>query len=77
MPIMLVGTKLGMTRVYAEDGSIVPVTVIEIKPNVVTQLRTEENDGYTAVQVGAVDAKIRTTPISTMAHDHKAGTIGG
>jgi len=74
MSVTLLGTKLGMTRVYAEDGSIVPVTVIEVTPNVVTQVRTPEVDGYAAVQVGAVEAKVRTTPISMMAHDHKAGT---
>ena len=74
MSITLLGTKLGMTRVYAEDGSIVPVTVIEVTPNVVTQVRTAEIDGYSAVQVGAVEAKVRTASIPMMAHDHKAGT---
>ena len=50
-PTML-GKKLGMTRVYDEDGKIVPVTVIELGPCVVKQLRTPERDGYSAVQVG-------------------------
>ncbi|MHC2185312.1 50S ribosomal protein L3 [Rathayibacter agropyri] len=55
----LLGTKLGMTQVWDENNKLVPVTVIEISPNVVTQVRTEEKDGYTAVQLaaGAVDPR--------------------
>ncbi|PPG52164.1 MULTISPECIES: 50S ribosomal protein L3 [unclassified Rathayibacter] len=55
----LLGTKLGMTQVWDEDNKLVPVTVIEISPNVVTQVRTEEKDGYTAVQLaaGAIDPR--------------------
>ena len=55
----LLGTKLGMTQVWDENNKLVPVTVIEISPNVVTQLRTVEKDGYTAVQVaaGAIDPR--------------------
>jgi large subunit ribosomal protein L3 len=49
----LLGTKLGMTQVWDENNKLVPVTVIEIAPNVVTQLRTVEKDGYTAVQIAA------------------------
>ncbi|WP_435104853.1 50S ribosomal protein L3 [Arhodomonas sp. AD133] len=51
MAIGIVGRKCGMTRVFTEDGASVPVTVIEVEPNRVTQLKTEENDGYRAVQV--------------------------
>ncbi|MFE6254865.1 50S ribosomal protein L3 [Agromyces sp. NPDC057865] len=55
----LLGTKLGMTQVWDENNKLVPVTVIEIAPNVVTQLRTPENDGYEAVQIaaGAIDPR--------------------
>lgn len=47
----LVGKKCGMTRVYTEDGAAIPVTVIEVLPNRVTQVKTKENDGYAAIQV--------------------------
>ncbi|PPF71107.1 50S ribosomal protein L3 [Rathayibacter sp. AY1E6] len=55
----LLGTKLGMTQVWDENNKLVPVTVIEISPNVVTHVRTEEKDGYTAVQLaaGAIDPR--------------------
>lgn len=55
----LLGTKLGMTQVWDENNKLVPVTVIEVSPNVVTQLRTVEKDGYTAVQIaaGAIDPR--------------------
>ena len=51
MTLGLVGRKLGMTRVFTEDGVSIPVTVIEVEANRVTQLKTLETDGYTAVQV--------------------------
>ena len=47
----LLGTKLGMTQVWDEDGKVVPLTVVQVGKNVVTQVRTEENDGYSAVQI--------------------------
>ena len=55
----LLGTKLGMTQVWDENNKLIPVTVIEIAPNVVTQLRTPEKDGYEAVQIaaGAIDPR--------------------
>lgn len=53
----ILATKIGMTQVFAEDGSLVPVTVLQAGPCVVTQIKTEENDGYGAVQVGFVDKK--------------------
>ena len=49
--------KLGMTQIFNEDGSLVPVTVLEAGPNVITQIKTLENDGYEAVQVGFVENK--------------------
>jgi large subunit ribosomal protein L3 len=51
MAIGIVGRKRGMTRVFTQDGASIPVTVIEAQPNRVTQVKTEENDGYRAVQV--------------------------
>jgi len=55
MPVGLLGQKIGMTQVYAEDGVIVPVTVVEAGPCVVTQVRTVDRDGYDAVQLGFGD----------------------
>ena len=52
-------TKIGMTQIFAEDGSLIPVTVLQAGPCVVTQIKTEENDGYQAVQVGFVEKKDR------------------
>lgn len=48
----LLGRKLGMTQVWDADGRLVPLTVVQVGTNVVTQLRTEETDGYTAIQLG-------------------------
>ncbi len=61
----LLGTKLGMTQVWNEQGKLVPVTVIQITPNVVTQVRTPEKDGYSAVQIaaGAIDPRKVTKPL--------------
>lgn len=52
----ILATKVGMTQIFQEDGTLVPVTVLEAEPNVVTQIKTIENDGYEAVQVGFGDA---------------------
>jgi large subunit ribosomal protein L3 len=62
----VLGTKLGMTQVWDENNKLVPVTVIEIAPNVVTQLRTPEKDGYTAIQIaaGAIDPRKVNQPAS-------------
>ncbi len=69
----LLGTKLGMTQVWDENGKVVPVTVIEVAPNVVTQIRTPEVDGYSAVQIaaGAIDPRKVNQP--TAGHFAKAG----
>ena len=55
----ILATKVGMTQIFTEDGSLVPVTVLQAGPCVVTQVKTAENDGYSAVQVGFVDKKER------------------
>ena len=53
----ILGTKVGMTQIFSDDGVLVPVTVLQAGPCYVTQIKTEENDGYNAVQVGFVDKK--------------------
>ena len=62
----LLGTKLGMTQVWDANNKLVPVTVVEIAPNVVTQLRTQEKDGYAAVQLayGQIDPRKVTKPLT-------------
>ncbi|PYE13129.1 large subunit ribosomal protein L3 [Williamsia limnetica] len=62
----ILGTKLGMTQVFDEDNRVIPVTVVKAGPNVVTQIRTEETDGYTAVQLayGAIDPRKVTKPVA-------------
>jgi len=69
----LLGKKLGMTQVWDENNKLVPVTVVEIAPNVVTQLRTTEVDGYNAVQIayGQIDPRKVTKPLT--GHFEKAG----
>ena len=69
----LLGTKLGMTQVWDENGKLVPVTVIELAPNVVTQIRTPEKDGYNAVQIayGQIDPRKVNKPAT--AHFEAAG----
>jgi large subunit ribosomal protein L3 len=63
-----------MTRVFDDSGKSVPVTVVEVGPCVVTQIRTPERDGYSAVQVGYGDIKARNSSIPVIAHDAKAGS---
>ena len=69
----LLGTKLGMTQVWDADGKLVPVTVIEVAPNVVTQVRSVEKDGYSAVQIaaGQIDPRKVNQPLT--AHFEAAG----
>ncbi|HZW08703.1 MAG TPA: 50S ribosomal protein L3 [Phycisphaerales bacterium] len=75
MAVTLLGKKIGMTRVFSEDGKqSIPVTVLEVTPNVVTQVRTPERDGYSAVQVGWGEIKPRNSTIPLIGHDAKAGT---
>ena len=53
----ILATKVGMTQIFNEDGQLIPVTVLQAGPCVVTQVKTEENDGYAAVQVGFGDIR--------------------
>ncbi len=70
----LLGRKIGMTRVYDDKGTVVPVTVIEAGPNVVTQVKTEDGkDGYNAIQLGFEDAKERRTSKPIVGHCKKTG----
>ncbi len=73
MALMLMGKKLGMTRIYTDAGVNVPVTVLSVGPCVVTQLRTPEKDGYAAVQIAYGDMKPRNSTIPMIGHDAKAG----
>lgn len=77
MTIGVVGRKVGMTRVFTEEGASVPVTVIEVEPNRITQLKSLETDGYKAVQVttGSRKASRVTKPLA--GHYAKAGTEAG
>lgn len=69
----LIGRKVGMTQVYTEDGTLVPVTVIEAGPCPVTQVKTVEKDGYNAVQIGYGSRKEKNTSAGLKGHLKKAG----
>jgi large subunit ribosomal protein L3 len=77
MTIGIIGKKIGMTRVFNEDGVSTPVTVVEVEPNRVTQVKTLESDGYSAIQVttGSVHAGRVNKP--TAGHFAKAGVEAG
>lgn len=77
MTIGVVGRKVGMTRIFTEEGASVPVTVIEVEPNRITQLKSLETDGYKSVQVttGSRKASRVTKPLA--GHYAKAGTEAG
>lgn len=77
MAIGIIGRKVGMTRIFTEDGVSVPVTVIEAAPNRVTQLRTEETDGYRALQVTTGEKKANRVTKAEAGHFAKAGTEAG
>ena len=69
----ILATKVGMTQIFNEDGVLVPVTVLQAGPSVVTQVKTEENDGYKAVQVGFVDKREKLVSKPVKGHFDKAG----
>jgi large subunit ribosomal protein L3 len=69
----LLGRKIGMTRIYNEKGAVVPVTVVQAGPCAVTQVKTVENDGYFAVQLGYQDCKARHSTFPLIGHAAKAG----
>lgn len=70
----ILGRKAGMTQVFTKDGKVIPVTVVEVLPNVVTQVKTKETDGYEAVQLGIVDKKESRSAKSEVGHAKKANT---
>ncbi len=70
----LIGRKIGMTSIFDESGKNIPCTVIEAGPCVVTQVRTEENDGYSALQLGFDDKAEKQTTKALKGHFKKAGT---
>ena len=69
----LIGRKLGMTRIYDEKGSVVPVTVVQAGPCHVTQVKTTDSDGYNAVQLGFEDCKPKFSTFQLIGHAAKAG----
>ena len=69
----LLGKKIGMTSVFSAEGKNIPCTVIEAGPCVVTQVKTTDNDGYEAIQLGFVDKKDKHTPNPEKGHFKKAG----
>ena len=73
MSIGILGQKVGMTRVYDEAGTITPVTVILAEPNSILQVKTVENDGYAAVQLGVFDQKEHRVTTPELGHFKKAG----
>ena len=70
----LIGKKLGMTSIYSAEGKNLPCTLIECGPCVVTQVKTVEKDGYSAVQLGYGERKEKNTPNALKGHFKKAGT---
>lgn len=77
MTIGIVGRKAGMTRIFTEDGASVPVTVVEADPNRITQLKSLESDGYTAVQVTFGSKKASRVSKPKAGHFAKAGVDAG
>jgi large subunit ribosomal protein L3 len=77
MTIGIVGRKAGMTRIFSDDGVSVPVTVISVDPNRVTQVKTVENDGYRALQVTTGERRASRVTSAMSGHYAKAGTEAG
>ena len=77
MPLGLIGRKSGMTRVFTEEGNSVPVTVLEVQPNRVTQIKTAETDGYSAIQVTTGSRKASQVGKAAVGHFAKANTEAG
>ena len=77
MTIGVVGRKVGMTRVFTDEGASLPVTVIEVEPNRITQLKSDDTDGYRAVQVTTGSRKANRTTKAMAGHFAKAGVEAG
>lgn len=70
----ILGKKIGMTQVFAENGVLIPVTVVEVQPNVVLQKKTVDTDGYEAIQLGVIDKKENLSTKPEKGHASKANT---
>jgi large subunit ribosomal protein L3 len=77
MAIGLVGRKRGMTRIFTEEGNSIPVTVIEVSPNRITQIREQEKDGYSAIQVTCGNRRTSLVSRPNAGHFAKAGVEAG
>ena len=71
MTLGIIGEKLGMTQIYDEQGVVIPVTVVKVNPTVVTQVKTQEKDGYNAIQVATVAAKEKHLTKAQIGHFKK------
>lgn len=70
----ILGRKIGMTQVFTESGKLIPVTIVEVEPNVVTQIKTKENDGYEAIQLGFDTKREKLATKANAGHAAKAKT---
>ncbi len=70
----ILGRKEGMTQVFTKSGKLIPVTVISVEPNVVTQIKTKENDGYEAIQLGFDTKREKLATKASIGHTNKANT---
>ena len=77
MSLGLLGQKLGMTRIFAEDGSTIPVTVLQVGGNRVVQVKTGENDGYSSIQVAYGSRRASRVTKAAKGHYAKAGVEAG
>lgn len=77
MSLGLVGRKVGMTRIFAEDGASIPVTVLDVSNNRVSQIKTPETDGYSAVQVAFGERRASRVSKPLAGHMAKAGALAG
>ena len=70
----ILGRKIGMTQVFTDSGKLIPVTAISVEPNVVTQIKTSENEGYDAIQLGFEDKREKLATKASIGHTNKAKT---
>lgn len=68
----ILGRKIGMTEKFTKDGKVIPVTVVSVEPNVITQIKKVETDGYNAIQLGTIDKKEKRTTKAELGHAKKA-----
>ena len=72
----ILGVKAGMTQIFTENGDSVAVTVIDLKPTIITQVKTKDKNGYTSVQVGFLERKEKSSPKADTGHAKAAGATG-